>query len=86
MSARKLKINGYPIVKAPKHHRANNSGYVYEHILVMEKKLGRQISSDEVIHHKDHNRANNRPDNLELVPNQSKHLKQHWINNRRRYL
>lgn len=59
--------NGYAFVKCPDHPRANpNTGRVREHILVMEKKLGRLLFPGEEVHHKNSLRADNDPDNLEL--------------------
>jgi hypothetical protein len=70
-------VGGYILVKAPDHPRANTIGYVREHRLVMEKKLGRYLEPYEVVHHKDHNRKNNDPDNLELKASNSEHRKEH---------
>ena len=39
----------------------------HEHRVVMEKLLGRPLTSDEIVHHKDGNIFNNSPDNLELM-------------------
>jgi len=62
-------IDGYGYVKVvcKGHPRADHSGGVYEHILVMEKKLGRFILPWERIHHFDGNRANNNEANLQLM-------------------
>lgn len=50
---------------------------VYVHRTVMEQKLGRKLKPGELVHHKDENKLNNDPDNLELT-NRSKHAKEHW--------
>jgi hypothetical protein len=50
------------------HPRANKAGQVYEHIVVMERALGREITASEHVHHKNHIRHDNRPENLEVLP------------------
>lgn len=57
---------GYVRILKPDHPYANSSGYVLEHRLVMEEVLGRYLDPNEVVHHKDKNRSNNLPDNLEV--------------------
>ena len=37
-----------------------------EHRFVMEQTLSRRLSQDEIVHHRNGNRADNRPENLEL--------------------
>lgn len=49
------------------HPRANPAGQVYEHIVVMEKVLGRSIGRDEHVHHLNGVRHDNRPENLEVI-------------------
>lgn len=68
---------GYRYILQPDHPNANGNGYVAEHRLVMEFILGRLLSLEEVVHHRDHNRLNNFSDNLFVFPNSSLHAKFH---------
>lgn len=64
----KTKHHGrYIMIRVPEHPRAPvNSGYVFEHILVMEDLLGRYLVDGETVHHLNGVRDDNRPENLEL--------------------
>jgi hypothetical protein len=59
--------HGYVTVLLPEHPRAHKNGYVYEHILVLEEKLGRSLLPGEDSHHIDEVKTNNHPDNLEVL-------------------
>ena len=68
---------GYAMIKQPGHHRADKRGYVFEHILIVEKLLGRLLNDTECVHHKDKNKKNNYPDNLEVLFSNTEHKLQH---------
>lgn len=76
-------VNGYRVIYFPDHPRAMTSanwlGYVYEHIVIAERFLGRALLKNEVVHHLDHDRSNNRSTNL-LVLDRGQHGKLHaWL-------
>ena len=48
------------------HHRADAYGWVFQHVLVAEKKYGVEITREYTVHHKNGKRDDNRPANLEL--------------------
>lgn len=69
--------SGYPAVYNPNHPRASKIGYVYTHVLIMEKMLGRIPKRSEPIHHIDFNRANFSESNLYLCRNHKEHKDLH---------
>ena len=70
---RKKSSDGYVYIHCPNHPRANKDGYIFEHRLVMEKKLGRYLKPKEVVHHINGIKDDNRDKNLGLLPNQGRH-------------
>jgi len=54
------------MIRAPGHPRAVRNPYVFEHIIVAERQLGRFLVKGESVHHINGIRDDNRPQNLEL--------------------
>jgi hypothetical protein len=48
----------------------------HEHRVVMEQVLGRPLESHEIVHHKDGDKRNNAPENLEIMT-RAQHYKHH---------
>lgn len=68
---------GYKYIYKKDHPNCTKLGYVLEHRLVMEKKLGRFLSTSEIVHHINGVVDDNRPENLEVM-SQSEHVGVHF--------
>lgn len=66
--------DGYVLIKQNDHPFKNARGYVQEHRLVMERMIGRYITKNEVIHHVNRIKDDNRIENLMLFESHSKHI------------
>lgn len=70
--------NGYKYILMPDHPKAKaKKGYIAEHVLVMEKKLGRHLKKGELVHHINENKLDNRLQNLKLFKNRLEHINFH---------
>lgn len=63
----------YVLVQSPKHPRADARGYVREHVLVVERAMGRFLGRSHPIHHVDGDATRNEPGNLVACENQAYH-------------
>ena len=70
-------INGYVDLYMPEHHLARSNGHIYEHVIIAEEMLGRELKEGETVHHKDKNRGNNSPDNLMVFATLGDHSRFH---------
>jgi len=69
--------NNYYALLRKNHPNADHAGYVYEHRLVMEERLGRYLTKEEVVHHINENKKDNRIKNLMLFANDTLHKNYH---------
>lgn len=66
-SKRRKAGTGYIQLYKPNHPMANKIGYVYEHRLIVSQKIGRVLKTEEIVHHLNGVKDDNRPENLALT-------------------
>jgi hypothetical protein len=72
-----LSEHGYVKIRVGKTHPLSDpNGYAYEHDLVAIAALGRMLLSDEVVHHINEQRSDNRWENLEVL-SRGDHAREH---------
>lgn len=72
----------YAIVRD--HPYRTDNDYVLHHRIVMENVLGRLLSEDEIVHHKNHNKKDNRRKNLKVMT-RGKHSRLHGLEQGRKW-
>lgn len=65
--------DGYIYILKRNHPNADRWGRIFEHRLIMEKHLGRFLKKEEIVHHVNNIRNDNRIENLMLFSGHSKH-------------
>lgn len=73
---RKKHSEGYILIYRPGSPNANKHGFAMEHRIVAEEMIGRPLKRDEVVHHINEVKTDNRPENL-LVLSRGEHILLH---------
>lgn len=74
-SGKEISPCGYQLEYNPNHPDAHK-GKVFTHRLMMEQKIGRKLTSKEIVHHKDGNKLNNKIENLQIMT-RAEHINHH---------
>lgn len=75
----------YNYALVPEHPKSTKNGYVLEHRIIVENKIGRLLTSKEIVHHVNGLKKDNRPENLEVLSSNSEHGKLHQKDAKTKY-
>jgi hypothetical protein len=78
VGSKRLDRHGYVLVKT----REGGGRWDKEHVIVVEREIGRRLFPDEVVHHINAVKSDNRPENLYLCRTMSEHGRSHASLNR----
>ena len=71
-----VKNGDYRCAVVKDHPKANKHGYVKLHRIVMENHLNRLLTDDEIVHHINHDKLDNRIENLDVM-SRTEHVSLH---------
>lgn len=66
-------VGGYPAVSLPSHPRANDRGFVQEHVVLAERALGKALPAGAEVHHVNEDRKDNGRGNLVVCQDHAYH-------------
>ena len=73
---KKVSKGDYDYAIVPDHPNATQYNYVLYHRVVMENHLGRLLTKNEIVHHINHDKKDNRIENLEVM-DKGQHVRLH---------
>lgn len=79
---RKKTPKGYIQILDKNHPNSDVNGYVLEHRIIVEQKLGRYLNEDEIVHHINGVKDDNRSSNLQVM-SKGEHIKLHHTGSKR---
>jgi hypothetical protein len=68
--------------KYPRIWQSKSKRGIRVHRLAAETALGRKLEAGEVVHHRNGNKQDNRPANLEILPSQAAHMVREHLDRR----
>lgn len=77
-----INSEGYVMLKKDNYPGSQKSGYIPEHKYKMEQKIGRILKENELVHHINGDKTDNRLENLQLLT-RSEHITEHHLGAKR---